>query len=293
MAKSNGKWSNGAFVFFRASGLKPQDPEQAKQLALEYNVGEDVVPEYAGDRATVARAINSCTSGLSRKGWLVRPITKKNHSLVRYGIVREEKKEERLDHDFEALLEWSEEEQPEHVRGNHQVASLIDSQYQQLRGKIVPADWTATITNYLLNKCYCSAVRDDGRVYWCPPQHLSELKSLRDYLDKVGISLVLCEIEAEAREVVKEAASESLHDAVQDLVDEVDTFDGSQKPSTYAKRMDAAVELEHRATLYKEALGIAVDQLTDVIERSRRLCQDHFDERANIRITRSGKRVAL
>jgi hypothetical protein len=36
-------------------------------------------------------------------------------------------------------------------------------------------------------------VRSDGRVYWCPPQRLTEVRQFGAFLSEVGIDLVLAD----------------------------------------------------------------------------------------------------
>lgn len=298
MAKGNGKinvekkWSNGAFVFVRAVGLKPYDPQDVRDMATAMGVDENVVPEYAGDRATVARAINACNSGLSRSGWLVRSI-KRSHTHVLYGIVREDKNaaDETLDHEFESTLEWKKEPTGDSIEGDHHVAQKINAEYQRLRGNIIPADWTKTLTSYLTSDCSATGMRDDGRVYWVPPQTLDKVRTLRDFLKSIGIHVVLAEIESEVREVVKEAARESLTEKLTALQAEVEAFDGKQKPSTYAKRIEEAQSLRKQAVLYKEALGVAVDKTVSILDTLELHTERLLDIRESCTISRSGEIV--
>jgi hypothetical protein len=293
-SKGNGinvqtKWSNGAFVFVRAQGIKPYDPQDVRDMATALDIDEAIVPDYAGDRATVARAINGCNSGLSRSGWLVRSI-KRSHTHVLYGIVREDKNqaEETLAHNFESTLEWKKEPTGDSIEGEHFVAKKIDAEYQRLRGKIIPADWTKSLTEYLTNDCSATAMRDDGRVYWVPPQTLDKVRALGEFLKGIGIYVVCCEIESESVEVVKEAAQESLTDKLESLQAEVDAFDGKQKPSTYSKRIEEAQRLKKQAVLYNAALGVAVDKTVGILDALEQHTEKLLDIRESCTIARNG-----
>ena len=71
---TNTKFSTGAFVFTRARGLQPRDPTELRPLAAQHNLPEDIIPSYAGDRATIGRAITQTSSGLHKEGYLLRPV---------------------------------------------------------------------------------------------------------------------------------------------------------------------------------------------------------------------------
>ena len=67
---TSSKFSTGAFVFTRARGLAPRDPDDLQPLASQHGLPGDIIPNYAGDRAAVGRAIAQTYSGLHRKGFL-------------------------------------------------------------------------------------------------------------------------------------------------------------------------------------------------------------------------------
>jgi len=54
---TNNKFTTGAFVFTRARGLQPRDPDDLQPLAHQHGLPGDIIPSYAGDRAAVGRAI--------------------------------------------------------------------------------------------------------------------------------------------------------------------------------------------------------------------------------------------
>ena len=67
---TNPKFTTGAFVFTRARGLQPRDPDDLQPLASQHGLPGDIIPAYAGDRAAIGRAIAQTYSGLHRKGFL-------------------------------------------------------------------------------------------------------------------------------------------------------------------------------------------------------------------------------
>jgi hypothetical protein len=255
----------GAFVFTRARGLQPQDPAELTPLVAQYGIDSIYLPQYAGDRVTIGRAISQSSSGLHREGFLLRPI-RRTSTEVLYGIVREQKDEnaERLDHDFEATVSWSAEPNPSIVHGDHAIARRVATAYDNLRGKITSEDWSSSITSFLETHD-AARVRGDGRVYWIPPQRLADIKKLGAFLAEVGIDLVLAEIEAESRTVVEAVAQDSLDEQLTHLEDEVASFDGTQRPSTYARRLDEYQRLRQRAGLYRDALGLGVQKAEKVL----------------------------
>ena len=282
------KFTNGAFVFTRARGLTPRDPSGLKALAEHYGIDPKLVPDYAGDRTAVSRAIQRTAVGLSRHGILLRPIRRTNVDVV-FGVVNEKADEakERLDHQFIATVGWSAEPRPEMIRGDDPVADRVRSTYNELRGMVVADDWAPSITAALL-KLGAAAVRDDGRVYWVPPQQLDVVRKLGAYLHEVGIDLVLCEIEAESRTVVTEIAQSSLVDELDRLVAEADAFDGKQNPGTYEGRLHEYQQLRQRATLYRDALGIGVEQAQQVLAALETKVSAMLDIRLRSTVRRDG-----
>lgn len=262
-------YTDGAFCFYRATAKSAHDPQTIATLALQHGVPASIIPPYAGDRQQVSRAITATASKGSRQGWLLRPI-KQSRTEVCYGIVREEKDQhaERLRHTQESTAEWTAEHgNGAHVTGSHPLAQQIDAEYQAIRGKILPGDWTSTLTDYLTTDCQATAMREDGRVYWIPPQCVAQAHVLRDFLAEVGIALVLCEIEAQARATVVQAVQESLAEQLQALEDQAAAFSGDEKPSNYKRRLEEYASLRKRATTYRDSLGIGIEQAQRVLDR--------------------------
>ena len=130
--------------------------------------------------------------------------------------------------------------------------------YAELRGKLVSDDWTSCVTAEL-ERLGAVAFREDGRVYWCPPQSLDAVRRLQRFLNDVGMTLVVAEVEAETAGAVTEVVSESVADQIHKLTLEVAEFDGTQKPSTYARRLEEYQSLRGKCVLYRDALGVGVD----------------------------------
>ena len=256
---STTKFATGAFVFSRARRVRPMLPEDAVPIALRHGVTESIVPAYAGDRAAIGRAIAKTDTIINGETFLLRPIRRTSAEVV-YGIVRERQDgEEHLDHAHEATLRWTAEPYPENVEGNHTLAKRVHLAYAELRGKIVADDWTAAVTSEL-ERLGAVAFREDGRVYWVPPQSLAEVRRLQGFLTDVGMTLVVAEVEAETTGAVTEVVSESVADQVHKLTLEVAEFDGTQKPSTYVRRLEEYQSLRGKCVLYRDALGVGVDE---------------------------------
>jgi hypothetical protein len=257
------KFKNGIFCFYRARSVTPITPEAARQLAEQHQIPPEVVPAYAGDRAIVPRARGAVMSALSRQGWLVHPITQ-TRTYVCYGIVQESKDQaqERLDHTFDDVARWSAEpgpdtpDGPQRIHGTHEIAQRIDQEYQRLRGTLAPADWTAKIAEFLTGPCQAAAMREDGRIYWCPPPHMDVLRRFAGLLEHVGISLLLCEVEAEAKDTVKEAAHESLYTRLEQIEQKVIELANPEiwhRPETYKRRLAELSEVRATCIAYHEA----------------------------------------
>ncbi|MFH1922935.1 MAG: hypothetical protein ABIP48_23980 [Planctomycetota bacterium] len=54
---TNDKFRTGAFIFTRARGLQPRDPDDLPPIAVQHSIPSDCIPTYAGDRVAIARAI--------------------------------------------------------------------------------------------------------------------------------------------------------------------------------------------------------------------------------------------
>jgi len=255
------KFATGAFVFSRARRVRPMLPEDAIPLAAKHGLPESIIPPYAGDRAAIGRAIAKTDTILNGETFLLRPIRRTSTEVV-YGIVRERQDgEEHLDHAHEATLRWTAEPYPENIEGNHTLARRVHLAFADLRGRIVADDWTATVTSEL-ERLGAVAFREDGRVYWCPPQSLDAVRRLQRFLTDVGMTLVVAEVEAETAGAVTEVVSESVADQIHKLKLEVAEFDGTQKPSTYVRRLEEYQALRGRCVLYRDALGVGVDEAT-------------------------------
>jgi Family of unknown function (DUF6744) len=259
------KFRTGAFVFIRARGIQPRDPDDLPPLAAQHGIPTDFIPTYAGDRTAIGRAISQASSGLHREGFLLRPITRTSTEVV-YGVVREDRDEaeQKLDHDFEATVSWSAEPDPSVIKGDHRIARRVADAYQTLRDKITADDWSSSITSFLETHD-AARVRGDGRVYWIPPQRLDDIRSFGALLADVGIDIVLAEICAESRTVVEQVAQNSLDEQLVRLETEVELFDGTQKPSTYQRRLDEYQRLRERAGLYRDALGLGISRAERVL----------------------------
>ncbi len=283
------QYQAGAFVFARARGCEPRNSDDIKLLAEKYAIEESLIPSYSGDRTTIGRAITQATAGLTRQGYLVRPIKRSSKEVI-YGIVREKKDEvgQRLDHDFEATVTWQKEPDPSIVQGDHAVAVQIADHYRQLRGKITASDWSSSISAFL-DAHDATPIRSDGRVFWVPPQRIKSVLHFSSFLQEVGIDLILCELQAEQRQLVHDIAHQSLEDQLDKLELEIESFDGTQKPSTYQRRLDEYQRLRNRAGLYQEALGVGVDRAKSVLANLEIKVQEMLEVRTQVVIPRKPK----
>jgi len=276
----------GAFCFTRTRGLQPRDPSDLESLAKAHGF-EDLVPTYAGDRAAVGRAIQITSSGLWREGYLLRPL-RRNGSDVTYAIVKERRSgEEHLDHDQESVLRWTAEPDPGVIVGDHPIAHRVRDNYYGLRGKIVSEDWSAAIAAHL-DKLDAAPVRSDGRVYWVPPQRVDEVRRLGDFLQAVGIDLILAEMEPETKTVVQEVVKDSLVDQIEKLEAEVAGFSGREKPSVFIRRIEQYQRLRERAILYRDSLGLGVERTETVLTELEAKVTAMLDIRTNSVVHRDG-----
>lgn len=259
------RYQSGAFVFARARGVEPRRPEEIEPLLAKHGLNPDIAPAYSGDRAAVGRAFTAAKAGLSKEGLLLRPIKRTSHELV-FGVVKEtpDVADQSIEHQFEAVVSWAVEPDPSAVHGDHPIALRVAAIYQELRGKITADDWSGAITEYLEDHD-AARVRSDGRVYWVPPQKVDDVRKLGDFLAEISIDLVVCQLEAEARCVAQGAAQDSLDDQLARLQREVAEFDGTQRPSTYTRRLEEFQRLRQRAILYRDALGCGVDRAETVL----------------------------
>jgi len=282
------KFSSGAFVFTRTRGLTPHDPSALRVLAERHGIDPEYLPTYAGDRTAFTRAIMATSRGLWRDGFLLRPIRRASAEVV-YGIVREQRDEDgqRLDHDHEATVSWKSEPNPSVIACNHPIARRVAESYEQLKGKVVADDWSSSITSYL-EAHDAAPMRGDGRVYWVPPQRIQDIRKLDSLLADVGIDLIMCELEPEAKTVARDVARESLWDDLFSLQAEVEGFDGKQRPSTYARRLEEYQRLRERAILYRDALGIGAEKAEHVLSELEERVSSMLDLRRSTVIHREG-----
>lgn len=131
-------------------------------------------------------------------------------------------------------------------------------------------------------------MRGDGRVYWVPPQRIDDIKKLGAFLAEVGIDLIMCEIEPETRTVVADVAQVSIDEELDRLQEEAEAFDGKQKPSTYARRLDVYQKLRQRAVLYRDALGVGADRAAQVLDELEQKVSSMLELRKTITIHRDG-----
>lgn len=284
------KFSNGCFCFYRNSACQPMTPHAIEMLVQKHHLPSTMVPEYAGDRTIVARSIAHVQPKASREHWLLRPIRQTSTEIV-YGIVHEEKNtaHETLAYQDEARLRWtSDNGNGIAVSGAHSVAMMVDAQYQAWRGLIMAQDWALAMTNYLTQTCQGQAMRDDGRIYWIPPQTLQYVHALSAFLADVGIHLVVCEVESEHTPIVQQAASEGIAEQLATLEQEVNAFDGKQKPSTYKSRIQEYETLRKRAMTYRDALGIGVDHAQAMLDTLEQKVQDLLSLRETTIVHRDG-----
>ena len=289
------KYQNGAFCFTRISNqYTPLTPADIARLAGKHGIDPSICPQYAGDRQQVSRAITHAKAGLKREGWLLTDIKTTQHEVL-YGISSIEKDQalERVDHSFVDRVRWTDEGgNGAHIHGSHHAAQQADTAYQALRGRICAGDWTSTLTDYLLRTCYAQPMRESGVIYWVPPPNVSQLHTLTAFLKDVGISLIICEIEADTMPVIQQAAQEGLADQLAELEAKVAAFSGEEKPSNYKHRLEEFQALRARCLVYRASLGIGVEQAQAMLDSLEAQVSRLLDIRENIVVHRSGKSSA-
>jgi len=281
------KFASGAFVFTRARGLTPKTPEDIIPIAERHSINPSVIPEYAGDRAAVGRAIARTDTKIAGDTYLLRPI-KRTSTEVTYGIVRENKNgDDHLDHDHEATVSWRSEPDPSIIEGDHTIANRIRLTYSELRGRLVSDDWTATIAK-CMDEIGAVGMRPDGRIWWCPPQSLDYIRRLQGFLAEVGVTLFLAEVESENAGVVTEVVAESVEEQLHKLELEVADFSETQKPSMFAARLDQFQKLRQKALLYQAALGIGAERTEQVLGELERKVSAMLDVRQGLTVHKDG-----
>jgi hypothetical protein len=294
------RFTNGAFVMWNARlHSNAMDPQDARDMALAAGLPEEIVPEYAGDRAILSRVIDGQAARLKRRGWVLSSLKRKSSHLL-MTIHRASKDVDARVTDLPQVgtLEWLAEPKDSKNNGyhneiisDHEVGTELNALYQGLRGKITGQDWTTTLVDYLTNECYAQSWRQDGRVYWVPPIGLPAVRELQTWLKTVGVSLAVAEIDSEVRESVAEVVETSLVDQLEELAAEVEAFDGTQKPSTYADRLERYHLLRKRAIVHTETLGIAKETAQEILNRLDEMeskVDTMLEERKQVRVKRDG-----
>jgi len=286
---SNKKFNSGAFVFFTKRNVRPVEIDYIKQSLVDYpDLDESIIPPYAGDRMAVFRTLRTMIRKVAHEGWLCRPIKRDKKEVV-YGIVKEKKDEiaETLDHDHEATFAWRA-THPHQIFGNHEVSVAINDEYQSLRDKIHGDDWTRTVVKYLVNGCSAQNIREEGIVYWVPPQMIKKVGRLNDFLTKFGVRVTCCEIESADVPMVQEVVQSNLDEELEKFEEEVNKFDGKQRSTVYTIRLQRYEELRKRANLYKSALGVAVDRISTSLDELESKVTTMLDLRSNLVVHKDG-----
>jgi hypothetical protein len=287
-AKRN--FSDGAIVTNAKTHVDLITPEDARNMALAAGIDEKFVPDYAGDRMSVFRCFRKMIHHVKRDNWLLTQI-KSTKTEVVYGISKVTKDEvkERVDHDFEATIAWRN-DNPDHMEGDHEVAKVVDNYYQELRGKLHGDDWTTSVRKFLQNEAKALSLRgDEGIVYWCPPDRLSDLNKIADFLvEYLRFGMLILRIESRDRTVCENVASTKLNDQIEKLKAEVEKFDGKQRSTVYSRRLEQYQELRKTATMYKGALGIATSDLDQVLAGLEAKVKGMFDLRGTIKVQKDG-----
>lgn len=294
------KFSDGAFVIWNSRlNAAALDPQDVRDMALAYGLPESLVPEYAGDRAIVSRVIDRNASKLKRKGWVLSALKRhNNHVLLTIHKTDKDPDARLTDLPQVGTIEWLAEPKDNNgggwddsLRGDHEVAKLLNTEFQQLRGKIAGTDWSISLVGYLQSECAAVSWRDDGRVYWVPPYYIDRVKELQGFLKLVGVNLAIAEIDGEVKESVQEVVVESLNDQVENFLAEVEAFNGKQKPSTYQDRLEQYHTLVKKATVWKETHKAAAGVYQDAIDKLELLSEkvdELLEERKQIRVKRDG-----
>jgi hypothetical protein len=260
---TNSKFASGAFVFNRAKGLEPKNPEEILPIAQRHGIDPSVIPPYAGDRAAISRAIQHTSTKVAGETYLLRPI-RRNSTEVTYGIVKEDSHNDHLDHNHESTVRWTMEPDSSAIEGTHTIANRIRESYQHLRGKLVTEDFTAC-TSSELERLGAVAMRDDGRVHWVAPSSLDDVRRLQGFLEEIGITLFVAEVESQNTGTITEVVAESVEDQLARLEKEVEDFSETQKPSMFARRLSEYQKLKQKALLYQSALGIGAERTVQVL----------------------------
>lgn len=293
-SNTNGRFADGAFVIWNARlNSQALDPQDVMDMALAAGLPESIVPEYAGDRQIVSRVVNRHMSKLRRNGIILNKSKRtKSHLLMTiHEVAKKGERETELPQT--GTVEWHREDPDNEIKSpeGHATAEYLNHHYQEAKGKISGTDWSSTLVAYLVDECYATAWRDDGRVYWVPPTGLDKVRELQDWLSAVGVSLAVAEIDSNVRESVVEVIQASLVDQLDELQTEVNTFNGLQKPSTYSDRLEQYHNLRKRIVVHTETLGIAATTANDLLSQLEDMevtVTKHLSEREQIRVKRDG-----
>jgi hypothetical protein len=288
------QFANGAFVFFQVGGTVPRFPDELRDMAIGAGMDPDkLVPEYAGDRMAIFRTLRGQVPRFANRKngeqrYVIRPI-KKTKKTVMMGISPEQVDEnaERVDHSYEGKLMWNSEPDPSTIEGDHPVAQEINGVYQDIRGKIVGDDWTNNITDYLVNDCAAMYFKPN---YWVPPQMIAKVHELAEFLrTAVSIKVYVAELVGNTTVTdIKEKAQKTLADKLDELVQQVDDFDGTERSTVYTLRMQRSLELKKQANLYKSALGVGVKKMDSVLKKLELSCEKMMDLRQCITVHKDG-----
>jgi len=279
---SSSKHTDGAIVFASKRGINNVSAEEAQNLAQQHGIDVNTVPKYLGHQTSFDRAIERAT-GLKRQGILLRPLSRNTTGTTK-GVIFEEKiGENKLDHGQISRICWREvgdPPRPEVVQFYHteneklrsvakEVYGIISSKYTELEGRLTATDWTDAIRSYLRDVC-CGAKIGDG-IYWIPPSSLTTVQAYQAFLLDVGIKLSINVIEANDetgvnKQVAAEAASASLADDLAKLEEAVLKLTEKSNASVMGNRIAEAEQLRRRALLYRDSLGIAVEQAERALE---------------------------
>lgn len=114
------RYTDGAFCFYRTSSqCQPMHPHDIEHIAARHGISAAIVPQYAGDRQQVSRAIAQVSGQMARKGWQITSIKTGRHEVV-YGIsaIDRDQQLERVDFAFTDRIRWSDEGGNGHSRAN-------------------------------------------------------------------------------------------------------------------------------------------------------------------------------
>ena len=263
---TNQQFATGAFVFTRARGLNPVTRDLPPLAAAHRSTRPSSPPTPATAPPSAAPSPRPAPASQS-EGFLLRPITRTTHRG-------------RLRHRPRAARRGRAAPRPR-VRGH----GLLVRRARPRRGPRAttpsPSGWpTPTASCAARSWPTTGAARSPptssstmppasaataGSTGCRPSGSMTSARSAPSS-QEVGIDLVLCEIEAETRTVVEHGGPrEPGSSRLAALEAEAQEFDGTQKPCTYARRLEEYQRLRERAVLYRDALGVGVDRAEQVL----------------------------